>query len=70
MANLYAVLNTDRGHLHRFSSHSINCRLETWQGAILVDLDREGNASVYIGEKTTPNTRVWTGNINKRGDTP
>jgi hypothetical protein len=41
-------------------------QLETWDGAIKTEIDRDGNFNVYIGDKTNPTTLIATGNVDHR----
>ena len=67
MANLIGHIHSDRSHASRLSSRHITAQLETWDGSIRVDLDKDGNASVQVGEKGLPRLLVWRGNIDQKG---
>jgi hypothetical protein len=66
MAPLYARLTGDpwRNQVTRVGHESVESRLETWNGAILTVLYRDGTYQVYTGEKNDPRTLVASGNVN------
>lgn len=66
MAALYGRLQGNRGQATRIGHHEIYSKLETWDGSIKTELDRDGNFNVYIGDKSMPGTLVATGNVNHR----
>lgn len=48
----------------RTAANEIYSKLETWHGAILTELDRDGEFRVYIGSKKNPHILIATGNVN------
>lgn len=75
MANLFGWVKDEhksnaKRHT-RTSSTKLSSQLETWDGAIRTELDRDGNFTVYIGDKSNPRTIIATGNVNdgERGAT-
>jgi hypothetical protein len=49
------------------SHHEITAQVETWEGIVKVDLDREGNYGITVMDKHGNNRRVLVnGNINER----
>jgi hypothetical protein len=66
MANLIGYMQGNRGETSRLGSNEIHSQLETWQGAIHVSLDKDGNYSVRIGEKGYANRLVVEGNVNNK----
>jgi hypothetical protein len=68
MASLYGRLRGNRGEVTRCGSKAsgIHAILETWEGAIRVDLEAHGFFRVQIGQKDSPHTKILEGNINDR----
>ena len=65
MAPLYGRL---KGEPHRKEVTSrgfygVESRLETWDGAIKTELDRDGTYRVFVGEKYSPDNLIATGNV-------
>lgn len=65
MANLYGRMYGDyRKEVTRTGHGVIYARLETWEGAIEITLDKDGQFAVGIGDKYNPRTPVAFGNVN------
>lgn len=71
MANLYGRLK-DEGksnatEVTRTAGREISAQLETWEGGIRVELDKDGNFKVFIGpkygERAKPDTLIAYGNV-------
>jgi hypothetical protein len=43
--------------------YGVESRLETWDGAIKTELDRDGTYRVFVGEKYSPDNLIATGNV-------
>lgn len=71
MANLIGYLKDEHKsnakRVSRTSSTTISGQLETWEGAIRTQLDRDGNFKVYIGDKGSPSELIAHGNVNVNG---
>jgi hypothetical protein len=67
MANLYGRMkNTQKSNavdVTRTAGTEIRSQLETWEGAIKTELDRDGNYKVYIGTKSNPTVLIASGNV-------
>lgn len=66
MAALYGRLQGNRGEATRVGHSSIKAKLETWDGSIEVELEKDGTFTVRIGDKSYPKMEVATGNVNNR----
>lgn len=64
MANLIGSVTSDRSHVHRISSRSIEARLETWHGAIAITLGKDGDYEVRVGTKYGIGRTIASGNVN------
>lgn len=64
MANLYGRLQGSRGEATRLGNLDITAKLETWEGSIRVTLDKNGQYTVLVGDKSSPNKLVAVGNVN------
>ena len=66
MAALYGRLKGNRGMTTRTGATEIWSSLETWDGSIVTELDRDGTFRVFIGAKGNANVEIATGNIDDR----
>ena len=65
MANLIGYLDGRRGRISRLGNSRIAATLETWHGAISVDLGRDGSFQVDIGGKGSVGRAVLIGNVDE-----
>ncbi len=66
MANLIGYLQGTRGRVSRLGSQDIEARLETWEGAITVRLDKDGQFTVSVGPKRSTGRTIATGNVDRQ----
>ena len=52
-----------RKEVTRRGFYGVESRLETWDGAIKTELDRDGTYRVFVGEKYSLNNVIATGNV-------
>lgn len=68
MAALYGRMKdqvtSGRREVTRMAHQEIASTLETWDGAVKTELERDGSFRVYIGSKYNPDTLIAKGNIN------
>lgn len=68
MANLYGRMvdpyHGSRKVVTRTAARTIWTRLETWHGAVAVELDADGQYRVFVGSKYDPELKVLEGNVN------
>lgn len=65
MAALLGRIQGSRGPVTRLGHQTIDAKLETWHGAIAVELHADGCFSVYIGPKSVPASLIAQGNVNE-----
>jgi hypothetical protein len=65
VAPLYGRLKGEpyRKEVTRRGFYGVESRLETWDGAIKTELDRDGTYRVFVGEKCSPDNLIATGNV-------
>jgi hypothetical protein len=66
MAALYGRMKGNRGEVTRCGGSIITSKLETWEGSIRTELEKDGSFRVTIGEKGYPNIVVAQGNVTTR----
>ena len=70
MANLYGRMKdaqkSNAREITRTAGSEITSRLETWEGAIQTELDKDGTFRVFIGEKSNPRLLIASGNVDGR----
>jgi hypothetical protein len=66
MAALYGRMRGNRGEVTRCGHDIVTSKLETWQGSIRTELEKDGSFRVTIGEKYGPNIVIAQGNVNTR----
>ena len=62
MANLIGYLRGRTQEVHRLGNDTIEAQLETWNGAVRVVLAKDGEFTVTIGQKGSPQKVVYEGN--------
>lgn len=63
MAPLYGRMQGERGEVTRTANWEIESKLETWEGSIRTELERDGSFRVYIGSKSNPTQLIAKGVI-------